>query len=76
MDDLHEANADTPVTAEWLRSNTRIRGWLALFMLARLISARQFRYKTPTSLKMMKAKENILLYLGDFATCSQMSRYC
>ena len=42
---------------------------------ARLISARQFRYKTPTSLKMMKAKENILLYLGDFATCSQMSRY-
>ena len=40
-----------------------------------LILAWQFRYKTPTSLKMMKAKENILLYLGDFATYSQMSRY-
>ena len=39
MDDLHEANADTPVTAEWLRSNTRIRGWLALFMLALVVSA-------------------------------------
>ena len=38
MDDLHEANADRPVTAEWLRSNTRIRGWLALFMLALLLS--------------------------------------
>ena len=38
MDDLHEANADTPVTAEWLRSNTRIRGWLALFMFALLFS--------------------------------------
>lgn len=38
MDDLHEANADTPVTAEWLRSNTRIRGWLALFMLGLLLS--------------------------------------
>ena len=34
-----EANADTPVTAEWLRSNTRIRGWLALFMLALVVSA-------------------------------------
>lgn len=39
MDDLHEANADTPVTAELLRSNTRIRGWLALFMLALVVSA-------------------------------------
>lgn len=39
MDDLHEANADTPVTAEWLRSNTRIRGWLAFFMLALIVSA-------------------------------------
>lgn len=33
-----EANADKPVTAEWLRSNTRIRGWLALFMLGLLLS--------------------------------------
>ena len=48
--------------------------WLSGFA-ARLISAWQFRYKTPTSLKMMKAKENILLYLGDFATYSQISRY-
>ena len=33
-----EAAADTPVTAEWLRCNTRIRGWLSLFMLALLFS--------------------------------------
>lgn len=39
MDDLHEAKADTPVTAEWLRSNTRIRGWLAFFMFGLLLSA-------------------------------------
>ena len=29
---------DPPITAEWLRSNTRIRGWLALFMLGLLLS--------------------------------------
>ena len=33
-----ESNADSRVTAEWLRSNTRIRGWLALFMLGLLLS--------------------------------------
>lgn len=34
-----EANPDMPVTAEWLRSNTRIRGWLAFFMFGLLLSA-------------------------------------